>query len=157
MGRQQRHPLARRRERRRSRRPRAASSTSQVYAYTASKPVKSTTKGTAYQLNGVVRSDTAGQSVCLKLKELPSGSSTAVGSAQTCVTTTTACQPFPTVNYTTVAAGDSLTVNVVEASPASGAKYDIDDVSLVAGGRRPTAPPPASRPASAPAPTGRTR
>jgi hypothetical protein len=105
-----------------------------VYAYTAAKPVASITKGTAYQLDGVVRSDAAGQSVCLKLKELPSGSSTAVGSAQTCVTTTTAFQPFPTVNYTTVGVGDSLTVNIVEALPASGATCDIDDVSLVAGG-----------------------
>jgi phosphatidylinositol-3-phosphatase len=110
-----------------------ASGTSQVYAYTSTRPVKSTAKGTAYQVDGVVRSDTAGQSVCLKLKELPSGSSTAVGTAQTCVTTTTAWQPFPTVSYTTVGAGDSLAVNVVEASPRSGATYDIDDLSLTSG------------------------
>lgn len=110
-----------------------ASSTSQVYVYTTTKPVKSTVKGTPYQVNGVVRSDAAGQSVCLKLKELPSGSSTAVGTAQTCVTTTTAWQPFPTVSYTTVGTGDSLTVNAVEASPQSGATYDIDDMSLATG------------------------
>lgn len=118
-----------------------ASSTSQVYGYTTTRPVKTTVKGTAYQLDGSVRSDTAGQRVCLKLKELPSGSSTAVGSAQACVTTTTAWQPFPSVSYTTVGAGDSLTANVVEASPASGATYDIDDVSLVAGSS-PSSPPP---------------
>jgi acid phosphatase len=123
-----------------------ASGTAQVYAYTTTKPVKSTVKGTAYQLDGVVRSDTAGQSVCLKLKELPSGSSTAVGSAQSCVTTTTAWQPFPTVSYTTVASGDSLTANAVEAAPASGATYDIDNISLVAG-----SPPVDTTPPSIPA------
>jgi phosphatidylinositol-3-phosphatase len=110
-----------------------ASSTSQVYAYTTTKPVKSTTKGTAYMLDGAIRSDVAGQSVCLKLKELPSGSSTAIGSAQTCLTTTTAWQAFPTVTYTTVGGGDSLTGNVVEAKPAAHATYDIDNLSLVAG------------------------
>jgi hypothetical protein len=57
-------------------------SAAQVYAYTTTKPVKSTVKGTAYRLDAVVRSDTPGQSVCLKVKELPAGSSTAVGSAR---------------------------------------------------------------------------
>jgi hypothetical protein len=123
-----------------------ASGTAQVYAYTTTKPVKSTVKGTAYQLDGVVRSDTAGQSVCLKLKELSSGSSTTVGSAQSCVTTTTAWQPFPTVSYTTVASGDSLTANAVEAAPASGATYDVDNISLIAG-----SPPVDTTPPSIPA------
>jgi phosphatidylinositol-3-phosphatase len=111
-----------------------ASGTSQVYAYTATKPVKTTVAGTAYQLTGEVRSDTAGQNVCLKLKELPSGSTTAVGSAQSCVVTTTAWQTFPAVAYTTLKSGDSLTVNVVEAAPNSKATYDIDNLSLVTGG-----------------------
>ena len=110
-----------------------AASAAQVYAYTTTKPVKTTVKGTAYRLDAVVRSDTPGQSVCLKVKELPAGSSTAVGSAQACVTTTTAWQAFPTVSYTTVGAGDSLTANAVEAAPVSGATYDIDNMSLVAG------------------------
>ena len=108
-------------------------SASQAYAYTTTKPVKTTVAGTAYQLTGAVRSDTAGQSVCLKLKEVPAGGSTTVGSAQSCVTTTTAWQSFPTVSYTTLKAGDSLTVNVVEAAPTAGATYDIDNLSLVAG------------------------
>jgi acid phosphatase len=111
-----------------------AASTAQVYAYTTTKPVKTTVTGTAYRLDAVVRSDTPGQSVCLKVKEMPAGSSTAVGSGQSCVTTTTAWQAFPTVSYTTVASGDSLTANAVEAAPASGATYDIDTMSLVAGG-----------------------
>ncbi len=61
-------------------------SASQAYAYTTTKPVKTTVAGTAYQLTGAVRSDNPGQSVCLKLKEVPAGGSTTVGSAQTCVT-----------------------------------------------------------------------
>ncbi len=120
-----------------------ASSTSQVYAYTSKKPVGTTTAGTAYQLAGDIRSDAAGQHVCLKLKELPSGSSTAVGTAQSCVTTTTAWQPFPAVAYTTLKSGDSLTVNVAEAAPASGATYDIDNVSLTAGAGSTDGTPPA--------------
>lgn len=133
-----------------------ASSTSQVYAYTSSKPVGSTTAGTAYQLAGDIRSDTAGQSVCLKLKELPPGSSTAVGTAQTCVSTTNAWQPFPVVAYTTKSSGDSLTVNVVEAAPASGATYDLDNLSLTVGsgpadGTPPTVPGGVGRRRSAPA------
>jgi phosphatidylinositol-3-phosphatase len=111
-----------------------ASSTSQVYAYTSSRPVASTTAGTAYQLGGDIRSDVAGQNVCLKLKELPAGGSTAVGTAQSCLTTSTTWQPFPAVSYTTKSSGDSLTVNVAEASPASGATYDLDNMSLTVGG-----------------------
>jgi phosphatidylinositol-3-phosphatase len=111
-----------------------ASGTSQVYAYTTTKPVKTTVAGTPYQLAGEVRSDTAGQNVCLKLKEVPSGGTTTVGSAQSCVVTTTAWQAFPTVAYTTLNSGDSLTVNVVEAAPVSSATYDIDNLSLVTGG-----------------------
>jgi hypothetical protein len=110
-----------------------ASSASQVYAYTTTKPVKTTVAGTAYQLTGAVRSDTAGQSVCLKLKELPAGGSTTLGSAQTCVSTTSAWQAFPAVAYTTLHSGDSLTVNVVESAPALGAAYDIDNVGLATG------------------------
>src|SRR5207249_1108610 len=73
------------------------------------------------------------QTVCLVLKEVPAGGSSTVGSAQQCVSTTTAWQAFPDVAYTVKTTGDSLTVNVSEASPAS-RSFDIDDVSLVVGG-----------------------
>jgi hypothetical protein len=119
-----------------------AASTSQVNALTTTRPVTSAVKGTGYQLDGVVRSDAAGQKVCLKLKELPSGSSTAVGSAQSCLVTTTAWQPFPTVAYTALGAGNSLTANVVEAAPQAGATYDIDDISLAQAGSPADPPPP---------------
>lgn len=110
----------------------ASAAGAQVYAYTATKPVKTTTAGTAYTLDGTVRSSTGG-TVCLKLKEVPSGGSSTVGSAQQCVTATTTWQSFPTVAYTTAKSGDSLTVDVVEASPAAGATFDIDNLVLAAG------------------------
>jgi phosphatidylinositol-3-phosphatase len=110
----------------------ASNAGSQAYAYTVSKPVQTTTAGTAYTLDGAVRSSTGG-TVCLKAKEVPSGGSTTVGSAQRCVAATTAWQSFPTVAYTTLKSGDSLTVNVVEASPAAGATFDIDNLVLAVG------------------------
>jgi hypothetical protein len=48
----------------------ASTAGTQTYAYTSSKPVKTTTAGTAYTLAGSVRTSTAG-TVCLKLKEVP--------------------------------------------------------------------------------------
>jgi Phosphoesterase family/Fibronectin type III domain len=105
---------------------------SQAYAYTTSKPVKSAAAGAAYSLDGSVRSSTGG-TVCLKVKEVPSGGSSTVGSAQQCAAATSSWQAFPTVSYKIAKAGDSLTVNVVEASPASGATFDIDNLVLAAG------------------------
>jgi phosphatidylinositol-3-phosphatase len=117
-----------------------ASGASQTYAYTSSKPAKSIAAGTAYTLAGSVRSDRAGTSVCLKLKEVPSGGTKTVGSAQQCMTTTSAWRQFPAVAYTAKTSGDSLTVNVVESSPAAGATFDIDDLSLTTGPADTSAP-----------------
>jgi Phosphoesterase family/Fibronectin type III domain len=117
-----------------------ANGASQSYAYTSSKPAKSIVSGTAYTLAGSVRSDRAGTSVCLKIKEVPSGGSSTVGSAQQCVTATSTWQQFPAVAYTAKTSGDSLTVNVVESSPPAGATFDIDDLSLTTGPADTTAP-----------------
>jgi hypothetical protein len=122
----------------------ASKAGSQVYAYTSSKPVKTTTAGTAYTLDGQISSATGG-TVCLKLKEVPSGGSTTVGSAQQCVAAAAASHSFPTVAYTTLKSGDSLTVNVVEASPAGGATFDIDNIVLAVGPPAPITPRPAFR------------
>ena len=78
----------------------ASSGATQTYAYTTTKPVKSAVAGTAYQLTADVQSTLPGQSVCLMLKELKGTTSTAVASAQTCVTPTGAWQSFPPVSYT---------------------------------------------------------
>jgi hypothetical protein len=117
-----------------------SSGASQTYAYTSAKPAKSIVAGTAYSLVGWIRSDHPGASVCLKLKEVPAGGSSTVGSAQQCVTVTSAWQQFPTVAYAAKTSGDSLTVNVVEASPAAGATFDIDDLSLATGPADTSAP-----------------
>jgi phosphatidylinositol-3-phosphatase len=122
----------------------ASTAGAKTYAYTSSKPVKSVTAGTAYTLDGTVASSSGG-SVCLVLKEVPSGGTSTVGSAQQCVTATVAWQAFPTVSYTAKTSGDSLTVNVTRTAPSAGASFDIDDLVLAAGsasgdGQAPTVP-----------------
>jgi hypothetical protein len=119
----------------------ASTKGSRVYGYTSTKPVKSTTAGATYTLDGAVSAATAGQSVCLVLREQPATGSTLVGSAQTCVVATAAWQSFPTVTYTTAASGDVLTVWVLEAKPpAAHAAYDIDNIALAQAGAD-TSPP----------------
>ena len=111
----------------------ATSGASSTYAYTTSKPVKSAVAGTAYQLSGDVQSTLGGQSVCLVLKELKSGTTTTVASAQSCLVPTSAWQAIPAVNYTVKTTGDSLTVNVLEKPAVSGANYAIDNIVLATG------------------------
>jgi hypothetical protein len=111
----------------------------QMYAFTTTKPVKSTTAGTTYDLSGSVSSVTAGQTVCLKLKEQPAGKTTNVGTGQQCIVTTS-WQDFPVVAYTALKSGDTLTVNVAEANPKATASFDIDNLSLVVAGTDGVAP-----------------
>jgi chitodextrinase len=111
----------------------AASGASSMYAYTVSKPVTNAVAGAAYNLSGDIQSSLAGQSVCLVLKELTGGTTTSVGSAQNCLTATSAWQSFPAVNYTVKTSGDSLTVNVLEKPAAAGARFAFDNIVLVAG------------------------
>ena len=120
----------------------ASSGAGTTYAYTTSKPVTNAAAGASYHLDGQVQSGLVGQSVCLVLKELTAGTQTSVGSAQSCVTPTSAWQPFPSVNYTVKTAGNSLTVNVLEKSAVSGANYSFDNIVLATGLSQPdtTAP-----------------
>ena len=104
----------------------------QAYAYTPSKPVKNLVAGAAYTLDGTVHSTTGG-TVCLKLKGVPATGSTTVGSAQPCIAATSTWQAFPSVSRKAAKAGDSLTINVAESSPAAGATFDIDHLVLAAG------------------------
>ncbi len=110
-----------------------ASGTGQMYIYTSSKPAKSIAAGAPYTAGGRVSSISAGQNVCLQIKEVPAGGSSTVGSAKQCVTATTAWQSFPAVNYTTKTAGDSLTIDVIDAAPSSNASFDLDNVTLSTG------------------------
>jgi hypothetical protein len=111
----------------------ASAGASSTYAYTTSKPVKSAVAGTAYQLSGDVQSSLSGQSVCLVLKEIKSGTSTTVASAQSCLAPTAAWQSIPAVNYTVKTTGDSLTVNVLEKPAVAGANFAIDNIVLATG------------------------
>jgi hypothetical protein len=104
---------------------------SSVYAYTTSKPVKSATAGTTYQLSGDVQSSLGGQSVCLVLKELKAGTQTAVASAQNCRSPTSAWQSVPPLTYTVKTSGDSLTVDVLEKPAVTGANFAFDNIVLV--------------------------
>ena len=111
----------------------ASSGASSTYAYTTTKPVKSAVAGTAYQLSGDVQSSLAGQSVCLVLKEIKSGTTTTVASAQSCLAPTAAWQSIPAVNYTVKTTGDSLTVNVLEKPAVAGANFAFDNIVLATG------------------------
>ena len=110
----------------------AASGAASMYAYTVSKPVTNAVAGAAYTLSGDIQSTLAGQSVCLVLKELTGGTTTSVGSAQSCLTATSTWQSFPAVNYTVKTTGDSLTVNVLEKPAVSGARFAFDNIVLTA-------------------------
>jgi hypothetical protein len=123
-----------------------ASGKSSMYAYTVSKPVKSAVAGAAYQLSADIQSTVAGQSVCLVVKELKGGGTTSVGSAQSCLTATSAWQPVPAVNYTIKTSGDSLTVNVLEKPTVAGARFAFDNIVLTTG----TSGPPDTQPPSVP-------
>jgi phosphatidylinositol-3-phosphatase len=111
----------------------ANSGASSTYAYTTSKPVKSAVAGDAYQLSGDVQSGLAGQTVCLVLKEIKSGTATTVASAQSCLSPTSSWQSFPAVNYTVKTTGDSLTVNVLEKPAVAGANFAFDNIVLQTG------------------------
>jgi hypothetical protein len=111
----------------------ANSGAASTYAYTTTKPVKSAVAGDAYQLSGDVQSGLAGQTVCLVLKEIQSGTSTTVASAQSCVSPTSSWQSFPVVNYTVKTSGDSLTVNVLEKPAVAGANFAFDNIVLQTG------------------------
>jgi acid phosphatase len=111
----------------------ASSHASSTYAYTTTKPVKSAVAGTGYQLSGDVQSSLGGQSVCLVLKEVKSGTSTAVGSAQNCLTPATTWESVPAVTYTVKTSGDSLTVDVLEKPAVSGANFAFDNIVLTTG------------------------
>ena len=98
------------------------------------RPVTSTMAGTTYTAAGSVRSDTPGNQVCLKLVEYSSGGAN-VGHAQQCRRTTSGWTAFAGVSYTTKQSGGAPCGFVVfQSAPAAGASFEVDNLSLVAGG-----------------------
>ena len=98
---------------------------------TKPRPVQSTTAGTVYTSDGVVRSDTPGKSVCLVVKEITS-SGTVVQVQSGCATTLLQWAPFPEVTLTTQNNGDQINVTVRQTNAATGDSFEVDALSLVA-------------------------
>jgi hypothetical protein len=95
-------------------------------------PVQSTTAGTVYTSDGVVRSDTPGKSVCLVVKEIASGG-TVVQTSSGCATTLLQWASFPEVTLTAQNTGDQINVTVRQTSSvATGDSFEVDALSLVA-------------------------
>jgi phosphatidylinositol-3-phosphatase len=111
----------------------ATGAPAQMYAYTTTKPVKGASAGAVYSLAGQIQGGTSPTQVCLVLKELKGTSATGVGSAQSCLTTSSAWQAFPTVGYTVKTSGDSITVNVLQKPAGASASFSIDNIVLSSG------------------------
>jgi hypothetical protein len=105
----------------------AYGSGTEFHIYPTTRPVVSAVAG-GYSAGGFVRSATPGRQVCLQLREAPPGTST-FADTQTCVTTTSSWQGFPTVSRSATA-GDTLTVNVIATNPQPGDSFDVDGLFL---------------------------
>lgn len=96
---------------------------------TASKVISGLPAGEQYRATAMVRSDSPGKSVCLRITELnPSGAT--VATPQQCVVAGNDWAAIPAVDVT-VAAGDSLKVAARQATSAVGDTFEVDNVSLV--------------------------
>src|SRR5207248_293869 len=109
--------------------------------FTTPRPVNPTSAGLTYNASAWVRTDAAGRSVCLYIREWSSAGAI-VSSANGCVPATSTWQQFPTVSYTTKQSGGTLEVFVYEGSATSGDTFEIDTVTLTQGSA-PEPPPPA--------------
>jgi hypothetical protein len=110
---------------------RVVASASGTYKVTASpKPVKNAPQGEPFRASGMVRSDTPGKSVCLKIQETDS-SGAWVASAQQCVTASTGWATFPNVDLTMLGSGHSLDFTVQQASGVVGDSFEVDNLSVV--------------------------
>jgi hypothetical protein len=92
--------------------------------------VTSSTAGTAYTATAWIRSDVAGKTVCLRVRENASGGGVA-GAALTCLTATASWQQFAPLAYTAVGTGNTLEVYAYMDGAATGDSFDLDDVALV--------------------------
>lgn len=92
--------------------------------------------GTTYTADALVRADTPGRSVCLKIVE----SGTIRGSAIKCSNAASSWAGLPEVTYTAQASGDKLVVWVIQKSAASGDSFEVDNISLSTPASPPGAP-----------------
>jgi hypothetical protein len=90
--------------------------------------VGSTEAGLSYAAGAWLRSDRPGRTVCLRLRER--AGATVAGSAQTCLTSTSAWQQFAPLAYRALGSGRQLELDVYQASSQKGDTFSIDEVSL---------------------------
>ena len=110
---------------------RVAASASGTYKLTSSsKPVKNAPQGEPFRASGMVRSDTPGKSVCVKVQETDS-SGTWVTSAQQCATASSGWAAFPNVDVTVLGSGDSLQYIVQQTNGVAGESFEVDNLSIV--------------------------
>ena len=89
---------------------------------------ETTIAATGYVADASVRSATPGRKVCLIVTEL-AGSRTK-GSNSECVTSASAWQPFPSLQYAAVRSGDTLVLAIQEQRAKSKDSFEVDDVTL---------------------------
>ena len=89
--------------------------------------MKSTTAGATYRADGRFQA-AAGKSVCLRLKETGSASS----SRTSCATGTGDWATLPELSYVALAGGDALTFVVLQMRPVAGDSFTLDNLSVTA-------------------------
>ncbi|HEX8120205.1 MAG TPA: DNRLRE domain-containing protein [Solirubrobacteraceae bacterium] len=102
-----------------------------VSVYDAPRSVDSTVAGRVYSARGQIRSDRPGTRVCLQLFERSSAG--LVGSAESCVTTSTAWQAFPEVRLTARNGADSAYVAIQQDAVAAGDSFELDALEVLDG------------------------
>lgn len=117
----------------------------------APRPVASTLAGASYSASVLVRSQTPGRQLCLRLREYAGES--LVGSSMRCLTATSAWQALEGLSYKALASGHELDVYVFQLQAQPGDSFDIDALRLGGGADTssplpPPPPPPSLSPAS---------
>ena len=94
--------------------------------------MSSTTAGVAYTAGGWIRSDRAGRTVCLAVRELTAGGSL-VSSRSSCAASTLGWKQFAANRYVAARNGDSLDVLVTQSGATAGDSFEVDGLTLAQG------------------------
>lgn len=106
------------------------SGTTSYSIFAAPQPVAGATAGDLYSADAWVRSDFAGRTLCLNVREWSGGATITTGQAPVCMTSATGWQQFPQMIFKTVNTGDALDVVVYERSPVAGDTFQVDSVDF---------------------------
>ncbi len=92
-------------------------------------PINSIPTGTTYRVQGSIRSDTPGKTVCLRVREWDAGA--VVGSAQQCQNTTSSWREFVALQYAALRSGSELELYAYQTATAvAGDSFELDGLSL---------------------------